>query len=318
VPGLKVGPHSVTAVYAGDSKYAGNSNATEFTVKPANTTTDAVSVMDLGNGTVIVHVPENATGNVSITIANQTVVQNITGGSAVFNLINTTNATPGTYGITVKYSGDENHTAVDVGSIIVIPKYQTPISISVASIVQAGDVAVITVNVPSNATGNITLDIKGQMFTEKIENGSAVFNIPDLKVGFKTVVAEYAGDDNYTANYTISDFTVSKRPSFVNLTATPTDVGGQATITVVVPEAATGIVVIQIDDNKYAVDINNGTGTLHVVIDTTGEHSVDATYIGDDQFLESHNHTDVNVFRLDSEINITVSDITLGEKVIVK
>jgi len=318
IPNLKVGQYSVSVTYVGDRKYLGNDNSTSFTVKPANTTTDGLTVVDLANGTVIVYVPQNATGNVSLTIINQTVVENITGGAAVFNLIESTNVTPGTYDINVRYNGDENHTAIEVNSTAVIPKYATPISIEVDDIVKVGDVAVITVRVPANASGNITLDIRGNVYSEKIENGTAVFNIAGLKVGFKTVVAEYIGDNNFTANYTIGNFTVEKRSSSVNITVNPIYVGQNALVTVNVTRNATGVVVIEVDDETYAVTLVNGTGSVYILDLENRTYEITATYVGDDNFMESNNTGVIEVFKVNSTVSVSVENLTIGQRAIIE
>ena len=68
VPGMKVGNYTVDVRYLGDRKYDENVNATKFSVNKASTN---IEVIDQGNGTVVIIVPGNATGNVTIVVENQ-------------------------------------------------------------------------------------------------------------------------------------------------------------------------------------------------------------------------------------------------------
>ena len=67
--------------------------------------------------------------------------------------------------------------------------------------------AVVTVTVPENATGNVTIRIDGMNYTAKIDNGGkAVIKLENLTGGAKTFIVEYPGDNNFTGNYTVGEF----------------------------------------------------------------------------------------------------------------
>ena len=122
----------------------------------------------------------------------------IVNGTAV---VTVDNSTPGTHDVEVIYSGDENTEGTSTTSKVTVPKYDSPISVDVSSI-DVGDTAVITVNVPDGATGNVTIEIDGVKYTEEIDDGKAVFNIGNLTDGSKTIAVKYDGDNTYAANQT--------------------------------------------------------------------------------------------------------------------
>ena len=101
IPYLKVGNYTVDVTYNGDGKYLSSTNATKLTV---NKVSSEIIVVDHGNGTVVVIVPGNATGNVTIEVEGKNFTGPVINGTAVINL---TNVTPGEHNITVIYSGDE-------------------------------------------------------------------------------------------------------------------------------------------------------------------------------------------------------------------
>ena len=94
------------------------------------------------------------------------------------------------YGGNMIYRPSENSTAFDVLKL-------KPAVDVVAPRITVGEDGVITVKVPKDATGTITIEIEGKRYTAEIEDGEAVFIIPGLKVGVHDIIAFYSGDDKY-------------------------------------------------------------------------------------------------------------------------
>ena len=111
VPDLGAGNYTVKATYNGDDKYESSTNSTEMEVAKEILTPEDVKVIDQGNGTVVVVVPENATGNVTIKVGDKEYNATVANGTAVITL---DNSTPGTHEVEVIYSGDDNHDGVGV------------------------------------------------------------------------------------------------------------------------------------------------------------------------------------------------------------
>ena len=145
-------------------------------------------------------------------------------------------------------------------------------------------------------------------FTNSTVNGNATFYIPQITYGNKTVVATYPGDDKYRFNSTTANFTVNKRDSFINVTATDGVVDGEVIINVTVPENAIGYVVVNVNGTNYTINLTNGDDRVVVKVSEAGLYNVNVTYIGDDQFLPSNNITSFKVDKLPSFINVTVND----------
>ncbi|WP_406535443.1 Ig-like domain repeat protein, partial [Methanobrevibacter sp.] len=311
VPGLKAGNYTVDAVYSGDNKYKSSSNGTDLEVSKVKAD---INVIDQNNGTVVVVVPENATGNITVTVDGENYTAPIENGVATITL---TNATPGVHDIEVTYSGDDNYLDGTTTSKANIPKLETPISVEVSDI-NVGDTAEIVVTVPNGATGNVTIEIDGVKYTEKIKDGKATFNIENLTAGNKTIAVDYAGDDNYVGNHTTSSIEVSKCPSTVSAEITNIDVGENATITVTVPVDATGQVLIDIDGVGYYVNVTDGTGTIEIPRMPNGTYNVTLTYTGDDKYLPSSNNGTFNVSKVESFVIPVAQDIYVGENEVIK
>ena len=309
VKDLAVGDYNVKVTYNGDGKYK-TSAANETTFKVSKIETKEIDVIDQGNGTVVVIVPGNGTGNVTITVNGTNYTGPVVNGTAVITL---ENATPGENNITVIYSGDENHTGITKNATVIIPKYDTPIKVSVGDI-YVGDITHVVVELPENATGSVTIEIDGKSYTNStIVAGKATFDVEGVLSGNKTVIVTYAGDSNYTGNFTTGNFTVSKRNSTVNVTVDATNVGSTVTVNVEIPTNATGIVVVSVDGTNYTVSTNGGKGKLEFEGVGNATHTVEVTYMGDDQYLSSTNSTTYGLSKVASTITVEAQTIYKGD-----
>ena len=309
VKDLGVGTYDVNVRYNGDGKYLPSDSHTTFKVSKVDTIDEDIKVIDNGNGTVVVVVPNNATGNVTVKVGDHTYVANVTNGTAVIQL---DNETPGTHDIEVVYSGDDKYSNATVSSSVTVPKLSAPIKVDTANI-QVGDAALINVTLPDDATGDVTIEIDGKIYTPyEFKDGVARFKVENLTSGVKTVVVKYSGDDNYISNFTTSNFTVSKRSSTVYATITDANVGDNVTVTVFVPEDATGQVLIDIDGVGYYVNVTGGKGTVDIPRIPSGVYPVNLTYTGDDKYLPSHSNGSFNVSKVASFVIPTAQDIPIG------
>ena len=308
---LTAGDKTATVRFYGDDNFNETTMDVNFKVSKLDTN---MRVIDNGNGTVMVIVPDNATGNVTVKLGDKKYNATIVNGTAIVNM---DDVPSGKYNVTVSYPGDDRYNNATVNASIEIKPKETPISVNVTNI-KVGDVEKIIVSVPSDATGNITISIDGKPYTQPIVNGNATFEISDLTAGNKTVAVNYLGDTKYGANFTSAQFTVSKRESYVNVDVEATNVGSPVTISVEIPENATGIVIVNVDGTNYTVQTVNGKGSLAITGVGNTTHTVKVTYLGDDQYLNSTNSTTYGLKKLASEVTVKVDNIYAGEIAVVE
>ena len=204
VSDLGVGPYTVDVTFNGSKKYKPSNNTATFNVNKVKTSESDIKVIDQGNGTVLVVVPNNATGNVTIKVGDKQFNATVVNGTATVELVD---VAPGDYEVDVTYSGDDNYNATSTKANITAPKYDSSINITVGEII-AGENGTVVVTVGENATGVVTVSVDGKNFTAEVINGTAVVEIGNLTAGPKTVVVEYSGDGNYTSGYAVGNFTV--------------------------------------------------------------------------------------------------------------
>ena len=309
VPDLKAGDYPVDVSYSGDDKYKPSSNSTDFNVAKETISPDEMKVVDQGNGTVVVVVPENATGNVTVEIDGKNYTAPIKDGVATIDI---SDAAPGEHDIKVTYSGDDNFDGATTDAKATGPKLDAPVKVTVDDIT-VGDTAVVTVEVPKDATGTVTVEIDGEKYTAEIKDGKAVFNIKDLTAGNKTIAVEYSGDDKYLPNHTTDKITVSKAAAPMEVEIDDVDAGDNVTVTVKLPKDATGQVLIDIDGVGYYVNITDGVGVASIPRVPSGSYEVFLRYTGDDKYNESTATASLNVTKVESFVIPVAEDIYVGE-----
>jgi hypothetical protein len=280
VSGLPKGDYTVSAKYNGDGKYLPSTNSTTFRVIKSETEMD---VFDLGNDTVAVSLPDDATGTVTVKVDGKTYTATVVNGTVIIDL---SDLAPGQYIMEVYYSGDSRYAPQKANSTVTIPKYDTPLDVSVGDI-EVGDTASVTVTVPKDATGSVTIEIEGVEYTSEIKDGKATFNVEGLTYGNKTVVVKYAGDEMYSENFTSAQFSVNKKASKIDAKGKDIQAGKDEIITVTVPDDATGKVLVKIGDVGYYADIINGRANVIIPDLPAGKYTAQVIYDGDDKYMPS-------------------------------
>ena len=313
VENLIAGDKTAIAEFAGDNNYTSNYTLVNFTVGKAKTTPDMV-VVDQGNGTIVVVLPGDATGNVTVKVGNSTFTANVTNGTAIINL---ENITSGDKVINVTYSGDDKYSNLTANSTVNVPRTSTPMEVNITNI-YVGDAALINVTLPVNATGEVYIEIDGKKYSPyEFKDGIARFKVENLTAGIKTLAVVYKGNDEFAANFTTANLTVSKRQSSVNATISPANVGENVTITVYVPKDAKGQVLIDIDGIGYYVNVTDGVGIAKIPRMLNGTYKVNITYLGDDKYMSNTNVSQLVVNKIPSFVIPTAHNINVGENEVI-
>ena len=182
IENLTYGDKTVAVTYEGDANYTEAFATANFTVfkrdSYVNVTVDASVV---GKDAIInVTVPADATGYVIVTVDGVDYNVNTTGGVgsiAVPGLGNSTHTVNVTYIGDGKYLSSTNGTTFGLGKV---SDYDMTVKVSNITV---GDVGVIDIAVPGDATGNITVSVDGNDVVVGIVNGTAQVLVPGLGVG---------------------------------------------------------------------------------------------------------------------------------------
>lgn len=296
---LTAGPHSVKAVYSGDSGDAGSTSAvwTQNVSKAGATVSAASSLNPANSGQAISFSasvsPASATGNIQFLDGATTLATvALSNGAASFS---TESLTAGSHSITAVYSGDANYAGASSAAISQVVKAISTVTIqSSAATAPYGQAVQFTATLsPPSATGSIQfVDTGASLGTAAISNGAASITVSTLAVGSHSITAVYSGDGNDTAGASaaISQL-ITKDNTTTTLQASPAASSyGQAVqlTAAVLPSAATGTV--QFLDGGIVVGTANvagGVASLAVSTFAVGAHSLTAVYSGDGNDLSS-------------------------------
>ena len=316
VKDLTAGYHTVGVKYGGDDKY--NDVVVDgFVIVDKAQPVLGVVIADVNYGnefaieatlTGVNSTPLN--GNVIVTVNGKFYVVNVTDGKGTLTGVK---LAAGTYGFTAVWAGNDNYAAVDENGDFKVNKLNSTVAVN-ADDIKVGENVTVSVNVPSDATGNVIVTVDGKDYTVAIVDGKAVKTIADLKANNYTVTVKYAGDNNYNPNQNTTKFTVSKISDYnMNITVPGNvKVGEDAVIIVNVPKDASGNVTVSVGKDVYNAVISNGSAKVVVSGLGAGVYNVSATF-ADDKYAQNKANATVVVSKVtDYNMNVSVPEFKEG------
>ena len=317
---LDAGDYTISAVFAGNDKYLpGVSNAL-LTVSKADPALN-VLISDVGyDGVFNINVALTGVdaiglnGNVIVTVNNKDYSVNIVNGKGTAVGVK---LAAGTYDFTAAWAGNDNYNAVGDSGKFSVAKVDSIIDVAVSDI-KVGEDAVISVKLLSDATGSVTVTVNGKDYTETVVNGVANVKVADLKAGTYDVAVKYSGDNNYNAAVATSSFTVSKVDSTMDVTVNDIVFGGDLTVDAVLPDDATGEVVITVNGVDYHVAIENGKATGTIGGLAAGDYTVTVKYAGDDKYTGVEVAENVNVAKAQPVLGVVIADVDYGNGFVIE
>ena len=317
---LNAGDYTISAVFAGNDKYLpGVSNAL-LTVSKADPALN-VLISDVGyDGVFNINVALTGVdaiglnGNVIVTVNNKDYSVNIVNGKGTAVGVK---LAAGTYDFTAAWAGNDNYNAVGDSGKFSVAKVDSIIDVAVSDI-KVGEDAVISVKLLSDATGSVTVTVNGKDYTETVVNGVANVKVADLKAGTYDVAVKYSGDNNYNAAVAASSFTVSKVDSTMDVTVNDIVFGGDLTVDAVLPDDATGEVVITVNGVDYHVAIENGKATGTISGLAAGDYTVTVKYVGDDKYTGVEVAENVNVAKAQPVLGVVIADVDYGNGFVIE
>ena len=320
ISGLSAGDYTVAIKYVGDDKYAGVEVAENVNVAKAQPVLGVVIAdVDYGNGFVIEATLTGVnsaplSGNVIVTVAGKEYTVKVTDGKGIAT---GDKLAAGTYAFAAAWAGDDNYNIVTENGDFKVNKIDSSVAVNVNNI-KVGEELTITVNVPSDATGDVTVSVDGKEYNVAIENGKAVKTIADLKANDYTVAVKYSGDNNYNAAVAASSFTVSKVDSTMDVTVNDIVFGGDLIVDAVLPVDATGEVVITVNGVDYPVPIVDGKATGTIGGLAAGDYTVTVKYAGDDKYVGVEITEGVNVAKAQPVLGVVIVDVDYGNGFVIE
>ncbi|WP_458454945.1 hypothetical protein [Methanobrevibacter sp.] len=227
------------------------------------------------------------------------------------------NVKPGRYTARVSHKEDNYYTEIADFAEVFIDKFDSPLEV-IAEDIFYKENATITVKMDEGVTGNVTIAIDGENFTQvNLTNGSAEINASKLlNAGIHNVTVYYFSDGVYKDAVKTVKFNVKQIESFITVTTEggyyKEDIPINVTVT---PEDAGGKVIVTIEDKFGATLIINNTNVLSTIVNSldVGTYNVTAFYSGDINYKFCQNTTTLVVKPIDLNANVTSSNTTTEE-----
>ena len=210
IENLTAEDYKIEATYNGDAKYLTSSAVYTFNVNklPSSITVSADDIKVGEDAVIVASVISGATGNVTFTIGDKTETVEIKDGKATLTV---KDLVSGDYTVSAVYNGDAKYLTSSNSTSFKVSKISGyDIKVNVGE-VNEGENATVTVILPKDATGNVTLVMNNRPYFAKVNNGTAKVIIPYISAGTHEFIVTYYGDNKYdkaTANGTI---TVNKK-----------------------------------------------------------------------------------------------------------
>ena len=314
IANLTTGNHTVRVLYDGNDKYLPNSNSTVFEVRKIQIT-PAITVPNIKvgeNATITVDLKgaTNATGMVLLTVNNMNYYVNANKTKATFII---SNLPYGKYNVTATYLEDDiyytatTNASFKVDYVEIDPTFTYSVD---------DDLNVIAnVTVPSDANGDIIIEVDGKNYTSDIVKGKFSVPINGLEGGEYPVKIYFANDTKYLAVNKTDRIVLNKVKPTLHIDSEHIYVGDNATITVRLPSDATGNVTITINNNNYTKALVSGSAEFNVSGLAYGNYTIVANYAGDRKYLADVEDEVLIVRKVDPNpySYIRVDDIFVGE-----
>ena len=195
--GLPVGPYPAFALYPGNENYTSVNTSSLFHVRDLPSTV-VVTADDIyvGEDAVIKIIvgPKGVSGNVTVNVDGKNYTVGIDDEGKATLIVPDLKA--GQIDVHVYYNGTEKYLPSEDSTTFNVLKVKPTVNVDAPEI-YVGEDGVITVTVPDDATGTITIEIEGERYTAEIKDGQAIFIVPGLQVGVHDIKAYYSGDDKY-------------------------------------------------------------------------------------------------------------------------
>ena len=311
----QAGSYTFDVIYNGDGRYLANVTQVTFNVNKYYISIKATArTVHVGDDVIVnVAVSKDASGFVSIFVDGVEYSGAIDNGNAVIII---PDLPAGSYSFEVVYSGDAKYKHKYNVVTFNVNRYKSAIK-ATAGTVRVDQNAVVKVDLPSDATGNVSIVIDGVEYSGVVSNGAASITLPNLPADKYTLDLLYNGDDKYLANVTQVTFNVNKYYISIKATARTVHVGDDVTVNVAVSNDASGFVSIYVDGVEYSGAIDNGNAVIIIPDLPAGEYSFEVVYSGDAKYKHKYNVVTFNVNRYKSTIKATARTVRLGDDVTV-
>lgn len=256
----------------------------------------------------------NLTGNVIVTINNKNYYVVVINGKGN---VSADKLPVGLYNFSATWAGNDNYNGTDISGGFKVNKIDPALVVDVKDI-KVGENATISVNLDSDATGNVTITLDNQNYTVAINEGQAIKVMGGLKVGDYNVAVKYGGDNNYNAVNVNATFTVSIMVPAMDVIVNNITFGQNLTVDVILPKEASGNVTITIDNKDYISVVKNGKASQVISNLSSDNYTLLVKYGGNKEYASVNSTKNINVAKASPKLEVAIKNVDYGENLIIE
>ena len=178
--------------------------------------------------------------------------------------------------------------------------YDGNINITLPESAKTTETPTITIELPTDAQGTVNVFVDAKKVNTTEVTGTTTIPLTGLGAGEHVVAVTYSDDDIYLPVEKTGTLIVSKvTPTII---ATGSSVGENETATVEVSiEGANGIILVEVDGNKYFAELETGSATVNVVGLKAGNYTANIKYSGDEKYSDLTATADIKVSEVEDK-----------------
>jgi hypothetical protein len=218
----------------------------------------------------------------------------------------------GNHTVNVTYAGDDNYAAKDKNGTIfnVTPTDDWTLNFTVEAH-KYGEDTIFNVTLPNNVLNDtLIVNIGGENYTVNLTQGKGSLVLNNLSAGFYEATAIYDGDIRYMSKTNSTKFLIEQSTPTIIINVDSIKVDQNAIINITIPENVTGNIIVHVGDKKLNRSIESHNVILNVSGLAYGNHTVVVYYNGDVNYTKASNSTNLTVDKWNSEVKVTVSNVT--------
>jgi len=241
--------------------------------------------------------PNDAKGIINISIDNQTFLGEVQSGHAYIDI---SKLKSGLFNAKLYYTGDSCYSNKTIESkIIRVYKLNTDLLINITNNNVNKNIT-FTMELLNDATGNISLSLNNHNYIYNNIHGSFTIVTKKLPQGNYTAKIVYSGNDYYKPlSYTLTfevfgRIILTKNDILINLNLDKENIGQ---LTIQIPNNATGILLVDINNQNYYGNLINGIVNILVPNLVDKNYALSIKYLGDDNYDEFFIQDTLEVFK---------------------
>lgn len=251
---------------------------------------------------------KDATGNITVINENKNVTQEVLGRTVQIDILSLLNI--GENEIKVMYSGNKKYLNQTKSYKIFVNKAYPNINITKPMNPVIDSEINITIALPLNASGNLTIIVGDKNLTINNTSDKNTVDISDLvTAGYNLVTVKYSGDDLWDSQIKKETIYVNKKTlqMSVNITQSTVLIGENITIRINLPQDAKGNITV---NENYLFNVSGETTEINIPSSISGINNINIAYSGSDKYYPQSQIIQITVERLNissNEMKISVS-----------